>query len=151
MEEGEEVMNPYTAMSKLIKEDAFPFILGLMITLMILLSCCAYVHAEPVYLKASWYSVESLKKEGTYAYSHGRMANGKSFTDSGFTCACNLYPLNSRLLVRNLENGKTVEVQVTDHISKRFATKRIDLSKGAFSKIADCKQGIVAVKVEKLK
>ncbi len=105
---------------------------------------------EEVILTASWYSIESLKKEGTWKLTKGVMANGDKFRDEGFTCACRLYPLGTRLRVTNLENGRDVEVRVTDKIGKRFATKRIDLSKAAFQKICDLDKGLCKVKVELL-
>lgn len=105
----------------------------------------------PATLIASWYSIESLKKEGTYAKSRGIMANGDRFNDNLLTCATRLYPLGSLLLVTNLSNRKTVRVKVTDRIGKRFAQTRIDLSKRAFSEIADLKQGIVPISAEVLK
>ena len=99
-------------------------------------------------LKASWYSVQSLKDEGTWKTSHGKMANGKQFRDEKFTAAARWYPLGTTLRIINTENEKTVIVVVTDRISKRFATKRIDLSKSAFASIADLKQGLISIKVE---
>lgn len=102
-------------------------------------------------LTASWYSVQSLKDEGTYRYSKGVMANGKLFQDNSLTCANRLYPLGSILRVTNLSNGKSVIVETTDRIGKRFATTRCDLSKRAFSEIADLKRGVVQVKVERIK
>lgn len=99
-------------------------------------------------MNASWYSVESLKKEGTYRYSKGVMANGKIFSDSNFTCANRLYPLGTFLKITNLDNGKSVVVQTTDRIGKRFATKRIDISKEAFAHIASLERGIIPIKVE---
>jgi rare lipoprotein A (peptidoglycan hydrolase) len=98
-------------------------------------------------LTASWYSIESLKKEGTYKYSKGIMANGRIFNND-YTCATNLYPLGAILRVYNPKNGKEVSVEVTDRINKRFTKTRIDLSQKAFSEIAECRQGIVRVKVE---
>ncbi len=103
-------------------------------------------HADT--LKASWYSMESLKKEGTYAKSNGFMANGRVFKDNSLTCAARLYPLGTKLMVTNLANGKSVIVVVTDRIGKRFAKSRIDLSRGAFQKIADLKKGILVVNVK---
>jgi rare lipoprotein A (peptidoglycan hydrolase) len=47
--------------------------------------------------------------------------------------------------------GKSVIVQVTDRCNKRFKGKRVDLSKGAFSKIANTKQGIVSCEVTELR
>ena len=78
------------------------------------------------------------------------MANGTLFVDDNLTCATRLYPLGTILRITNLDTKRSVEVKVTDRIGKRFTYKRIDLSKGAFSKIADCKQGLVQVRVERL-
>lgn len=55
------------------------------------------------------------------------------------------------LRVTNIKSGKSVIVRTTDRIGKRFAKIRIDLSKRAFSKIANLKQGIVQVKVEQIR
>ncbi len=106
---------------------------------------------ESLNLKASWYSIASLKKEGTWKTSKGVMANGKIFSDTDYTCASRLYPLGTYLYVTNTGNNKTIKVKVTDRIGKRFAKKRIDLSKSAFNKIANLEQGIIPIKVEVLK
>jgi rare lipoprotein A len=102
-------------------------------------------------MQASWYSVQSLKNEGTYKYSKGVMANGTLFVDDNLTCATRLYPLGTILRITNLDTKRSVEVKVTDRIGKRFTYKRIDLSKGAFSKIADCKSGIISCIVMEIK
>jgi len=102
-------------------------------------------------LTASWYSIESLKREGTYKYSKGVMANGKKFKDEELTCATRLFPLGSVVRVTNLRNGKEVYVKVTDRIGKRFANTRIDLSRSAFAEIAKLEEGVVKVEVEVLK
>ncbi len=99
-------------------------------------------------LTASWYSIQSLKQEGTYKYTKGVMANGEKFDDNLMCCANRLWPLGSMLRVTNLESGKSVIVKTTDRIGKRFANTRIDLSKRAFAQIANLEQGIVKVKVE---
>jgi len=99
-------------------------------------------------MEASYYSVESLKKEGTWRYSHGQMANGRLFKDGGSTCASLDYRLGTRLAVRNLLNGKAVVVTVTDRTNKRYKGKRVDLSISAMCQIDGIKQGIVPCKVE---
>lgn len=104
--------------------------------------------AEEVILKASWYSVESLKKEGTWKTSKGRMANNEIFNDNLMCCANRLYPLGTMLRVTNLASGKSVIVRTTDRIGKRFARTRIDLSKSAFEKICDLDKGLCKVMVE---
>lgn len=102
-------------------------------------------------IKASWYSMDSIKKEGTFKTSKGIMANGKRFDDSKLTCATRLYPLGTRLLITNKANKKSVTVLVTDRIGKRFAQTRIDLSKAAFQSIADLKAGIIDIDVKQVK
>jgi rare lipoprotein A (peptidoglycan hydrolase) len=109
-------------------------------------------HAEETSLKASWYSVESLKREGTWKNGTERkMANGQKFDENKYTAATRLYPLGTTLKVRNINNNREVRVKVCDRIGKRFATTRIDLSKGAFAQIASLKQGLVSIKVEVVK
>ena len=108
-------------------------------------------HAEGTTLQASWYSRSSLIKEGTWKNGkEQRMADGKKFNDAGFTCATRDYPLGSRLMVRNISNGKSVVVVVTDRIGRRFIGKRIDLSKAAFAAIENLDKGITKVEVSRV-
>jgi rare lipoprotein A (peptidoglycan hydrolase) len=106
--------------------------------------------AEEIKLKASWYSIKSLIKEGTYKKSKGVMANGKRFNENHFTCANRLYPLGSLLRITAIKSGKSVIVKTTDRIGRRFANTRIDLSKGAFAQIANCREGLISCRVERI-
>ena len=116
------------------------------ITGLVILGSCRVCHAQE--LTASWYSVESLKTEGTWKYSHGRMANGHIFNDNKFTCATRLFPLGSILRVQNYVSKVCIIVKVTERIARRFSRTRIDLSKRAFKAIANLNQGLIKVKVE---
>jgi rare lipoprotein A len=102
-------------------------------------------------LKASWYSNASLIKEGTWKNGEQRMANGKRFDENALTCAARIYPLGTVLRITNVRTSKCVIVTVTDKIGKRFATSRIDLTKKAFSRIANLSEGIINIKVEVVK
>jgi rare lipoprotein A len=104
--------------------------------------------AEAKDLTASYYSIASLKAEGTYAYSGGRMANGKPFRDDAPTCASWDYPLGTIVKVTRKDNGKSVTVQVCDRTARRFKGKRIDLSISAMRAIDGVKQGLVPCTVE---
>ncbi len=124
-------------------------LLFLFILFVIGLIFAATAHADVAHLKASWYSIASLKKEGTYKYSKGVMANGRKFNDRRLTAASRDYPLRSVLRVVNKQNGRVVRVEVSDRIGRRFKGKRIDLSKAAFAKIADLDTGVIRVKIER--
>lgn len=79
---------------------------------------------------------------------HGRLtASGEKFDKNKFTCASNYYKIGTMLEVTNIANGKSVVVKVNDRGG--FKGMKIDLSEGAFKRIANLKQGVLKVKVEK--
>ena len=128
-------------------------IVAFMISLTVLTSVCVageILPSTPIRLQASWYSRADLIRDGQDKRTHFVMANGKVFYDDFMVCASWDYPLNSLLLVTNLDNGLSVVVKNSDRTAKRFKGKRCDLSKGAFSRIASCKQGVVPVLVERV-
>jgi len=124
------------------------FVLAVIIATLFAALLYSSVFAEPDYLTASYYSYASLKSESTWKNGEQPMANGKKFDENAMTCAARKYPLGTTLKVTNLKTGKSVVVVVTDRIGKRFAETRVDLTKAAFSRIADLREGIVKVKVE---
>jgi rare lipoprotein A len=78
---------------------------------------------------------------------HGKvMRSGQVYDANKLTCASNTHKLGTKLKVTNLDNGKSVIVKVTDTGSFRKVT--LDLSKKAFSKIAELKQGVINVKIK---
>ena len=79
---------------------------------------------------------------------HGRLtASGERFDKNKFTCASNYYKIGTMLEVTNIANGKSVVVKVNDRGG--FKGMKIDLSEGAFKRIANLKQGVLKVRVEK--
>ena len=82
---------------------------------------------------------------------HGkRTANGEVFNQNALTAASNSHRMGTNLLVTNVTNGKSVKVKVNDTGGFRKYGRTLDLSKGAFSKIASTNQGIVKVKIQQL-
>ena len=103
--------------------------------------------------KASYYG-------NTYRYVNGRArytANGEVFNMHAMTCATTFYPFGTILKVTNTKNGKSVIVRVTDR--GRFSSNKLDLTYGAWGKIADLDKngkpnyqaGILPIKVVILK
>jgi len=109
------------------------------------------IFAMPCYAQtASWYSVESCRREGT----SGIMANGEVFNNEKLTCASWDYPFGTKLRITNLRNGQSVVVRVTDRgPAKRLyrVGRTIDLSKRAFSEIAELKQGVIHIEVSEVR
>ena len=118
-----------------------------LIIIAMLLTCPAAWAAE---LTASWYSVDSLKAEGSWEKWKGVTSSGETFMDSRDTAACNLYPVGTCLRVTSLNSGRSVVVRVNDKIARRFGKTRIDLSKGAFQKISDLGRGLEKVRIEEV-
>jgi len=95
---------------------------------------------------ASWYSVESCIKESGQC----TMANGEVLNDNDYICASWDYRFGTILDVTNVDTGRTVTVTVKDRgPAKRLYNRGriIDLSKAAFSQIANLRQGIIRVSV----
>ena len=91
---------------------------------------------------ASWYGGgEKLNKY---------TASGEEFDPNKLTCASWDYPFGTKLLVTNLENGKSVVVRVNDRGPAKRLKRIIDLSREAFRRIADLKKGLIKVKIKVL-
>jgi rare lipoprotein A len=88
--------------------------------------------------KASWYGGEF----------HGRRtATGERFDQNRLTAASRTLPLGSRARVTNLDNGRSVEVEITDR--GPFARGRIlDVSRGAARKLGMVEDGTARVRIE---
>jgi len=92
---------------------------------------------------ASWYSKRDRGIRKT-------TANNEAFCDRKNTCAIWGLPFNSLVRVTNLANGKSVVVRVNDRgPAKRLVRKGrvIDLTKGAFLKIADPGDGLIPITI----
>jgi rare lipoprotein A len=76
---------------------------------------------------------------------HGRTAaNGEVYNAYGLTTAHKYLPFGTKLRVTNQSNGRTVIVRVNDR-GPFVAGRSLDLSYGAFSKIASPGQGVANV------
>lgn len=90
---------------------------------------------------ASWYGAERQGKP---------TANGEIFHPEGYSCASWNYPFGTWLLVRNIGNGKSVVCRVNDRGPNKRLHRSIDLSRAAFSQIANTRLGLVRVTIKRL-
>ncbi len=75
--------------------------------------------------------------------------SGEVFKSNGMTCASNKFPIGAILKVTNKENKRSVIVRVND--CGKMKDNVIDLSKGAFKKIAKLEDGRINVRVSIIK
>lgn len=80
-----------------------------------------------------------------------RTASGEIFDMNKMTCASNTHKMGTKLKVTNKANGKSVTVRVTDRGGFSKYGRTLDLSKAAFAKIADVKQGLAKVDIKVVK
>lgn len=103
--------------------------------------------AQAFQTEASYFTYASCIREGT----SGIMADGRKLNDNMLICASWDYRFGTRLRITNLANNKSVVVEVADRGPNKKLYKKgrkIDLSKMAFSRIAELKEGIINVSVE---
>ncbi len=88
--------------------------------------------------------------EGTWYNLEGNITkSGEVFKSNGMTCASNKFPIGAILKVTNKENKRSVIVRVND--CGKMKDNVIDLSKGAFKKIAKLEDGRINVRVSIIK
>lgn len=80
----------------------------------------------------------------------GKMtASGEHFDPEEFTAAHRSLPFNTRVQVRNLENGKTVTVRINDR-GPFVRSRIIDLSPAAARSLSFFNRGLARVEIEEL-
>jgi len=92
---------------------------------------------------ASWYS-NADRGIGTHT------ANRETFSDKKNACAIWNLPFNSLVRVTNLANGKSIVVRVNDRGPSKYLVRKgrlIDLTKAAFSKIAELDEGLIEIEM----
>jgi len=101
---------------------------------------------------SSFNPAQAINKQCTTAsyYGHGdgfhgkKTANGERFNGHGITTAHPRLPFGSMLLVFNADTGKSVTVRVNDR-GPYVHGRGLDLSYGAFLKVANPSQGTARV------
>ncbi|MBW3805422.1 septal ring lytic transglycosylase RlpA family protein [Aeromonas veronii] len=99
----------------------------------------------------SWRGYSETGYASYYAdrYHGKKTASGELYRNNLNSAAHMELPFGSMVRVTNLANGKSVVVKVNDRGA--FKSGRIiDLSKSAFSSIANIREGVIKVKVEVL-
>jgi rare lipoprotein A len=105
--------------------------------------------APPKESADKWIGYTENGEASFYADKHEnrKTASGERYNHDLKTAAHRTIPLGSTINVTNIANGKSVVAKVNDR--GPFAQGRIvDLSKSAFSSIADTASGVITVQIE---
>lgn len=79
-----------------------------------------------------------------------RTASGERLDNGAMTAAHKTLPFGTEVLVKNVTNGKSVTVRINDR--GPFVKGRIiDLTRAAFSKIANLDKGVAKVEIRVVK
>jgi rare lipoprotein A len=97
-------------------------------------------HPAPQYGVASWYGP---------GFNGHKTSDGQIYNQNDLTAASMIYPLGSRVMVTNLDTGRSVEVKINDHGPLKKGRK-IDLSHKAATMIGMLDKGTAHVKIELL-
>jgi len=83
---------------------------------------------------------------------HGKQtASGEIFNKWAMTTASNSHKMGTILEVTNVDNNKKIRVRVNDRGGFSKYGRTLDLSRGAFAKIADLDKGLCKVKIRVIK
>ena len=100
----------------------------------------------------NWMGFTESGQASFYAdkYQNRKTASGELFKQELKTAAHKKLPFGTRVKVKNLDNGKTVVVEINDR--GLFAKGRIiDLSTSAFNRIGNTASSLINVKIEVIK
>lgn len=103
----------------------------------------------PAKKESNWIGYTESGKASHYAmkFQSKKTASGELYDSAKKTAAHKKLPFGTEIRVTNIENGKSVIVKVNDR--GPFVKGRIvDLSRSAFTSIANLDAGIIEVKIE---
>jgi len=79
-------------------------------------------------------------------FQNRKTASGERFDNNSMTAAHRTLPFGTKVIVKNLNNGRSVRVRINDR--GPFVKERIiDLTRVAFSKIANLDEGLAKVEI----
>lgn len=127
-----------------------------MVTVMALIPACQQMYVRKQHhapTEAVEKNSETYKAEGIASWYgpgfHGRRtASGKRFNTQKLTAAHRTLPFGTKVLVTNLSNDKTVELEINDRGPVKRTRRLIDLSKAAAKKLGFVSAGVTKVRVE---
>lgn len=76
-----------------------------------------------------------------------KTSSGEIFDNSKLTAANRILPFGTKIKMTNIKNGKSVVVRINDR-GPFHSSRKLDVSKAAFSAIGNPSQGVLTVEYE---
>lgn len=83
-------------------------------------------------------------------FQNRKTASGERLNNNSMTAAHRTLPFGTQVIVKNVNNGKSVKVRINDR-GPFIKGRIIDLTRSAFSQIASLETGIVRVEISVMK
>lgn len=107
----------------------------------------AIVEPDTLSAKVTMYKADVMATYYADKFNGRKTTSGEKFDNTKYTAAHKTLPFGTMVRVTNANNGKWVDVRINDRgpFSKKL---EIDLTKKAFTQIANISRGVVKVKIE---
>jgi rare lipoprotein A len=116
---------------------------------LLLHGCASFTKHEP-HPDLAGYKETGMASYYAKKLHHRKTASGERFDNYAMTAAHKTLPFGTEVKVTNSSNGRSVTVRINDR--GPFVKGRIiDLSRAAFSQIADLHRGVVKVEIRVVK
>jgi rare lipoprotein A len=92
------------------------------------------------------YSKTGIASYYAQKFQSRKTASGEIFDNNLMTAAHRTLPFGTNVVVKNLNNGKSVQVTINDR-GPNVKRRIIDLSRAAFAKIESLKKGVTKVEI----
>ncbi len=122
------------------------YIFAISLTILLFLAGCSSHKNYTPQTDLLDYSESGIASYYSAKYQNRKTASGERFNNRSMTAAHKSLPFGTKVIVTNINNGKTVVVTINDR-GPYVKGRIIDLTQSAFSKIEHIDKGIVEVKI----
>jgi rare lipoprotein A len=124
--------------------------LAIILAFVLLLHGCARLARYESHPESIGYKETGMASYYAKNFHHRKTASGEPLDNHAMTAAHKTLPFGTKVVVKNLNNGKSVTVRINDR--GPFVKGRIiDLTRTAFSQIASLSKGVAKVEIRVVK
>jgi rare lipoprotein A len=124
----------------------FLFVFALFAVQALSLSSCSILKNTPSQTGKLEYKKTGLASYYSNNLKYRKTASGMIFDNNSMTAAHKTLPFGTDVIVKNINNGKSVKVKINDR-GPYIESRIIDLSRAAFAKIENLEKGFAKVEI----